>query len=216
MGDGGKLTDHNGKNVDFRNVILIKDDQCGRLGHGGSRRSWLWQRHCTWDDHEAINPSVHSWNSATGLDAVTLAPGAGAGDDRAACRQVHPAAEEQVADRNVTRIEAVVERPRLARRKATTHSSAPPPARADHPGAHQETARRVNPCSGVWPRAASSAYPATTPTKTSWPSTSNPHRRLLAREQSAEPQNRSWWSRRQQSRRYWSCKLSATACCVSP
>ena len=42
--DYGKLTDHNGKNVDFRNVILIMTTNAGRLGprQAGDR---FWQRY---------------------------------------------------------------------------------------------------------------------------------------------------------------------------
>ena len=37
--DHGKLTDHNGKTVDFRNVDPDHDHQCRRVRHGASRRS---------------------------------------------------------------------------------------------------------------------------------------------------------------------------------
>ena len=37
--DHGKLTDHSGKQIDFRNVILIMTTNAGAAGHGAARPS---------------------------------------------------------------------------------------------------------------------------------------------------------------------------------
>ena len=52
--DHGKLTDHNGKQVDFRNVDPDHDDQCGSLRHGAKGRRWASARtKRTGEDEEA-------------------------------------------------------------------------------------------------------------------------------------------------------------------
>ena len=84
--DHGKLTDHNGKQVDFRNVILIMTTNAGAaemarfaIGFGGTQR--------TGEDEEAIK-RIFTPNSATGsmrsspLEAV-------ARDDKQGGRELH-------------------------------------------------------------------------------------------------------------------------------
>jgi ATP-dependent Clp protease ATP-binding subunit ClpA len=98
--DYGKLTDHNGKNVDFRNVILIMTTNAGAsdmakqaIGFGSGIR--------TGDDHEAIN-RLFTPEFRNRLDAVisfaALAPDTiGRVVDKFILQL-----EEQLADRNVT------------------------------------------------------------------------------------------------------------------
>jgi len=38
--DHGKLTDHNGRTVDFRNVVLIMTSNAGASSRQGSNRLW--------------------------------------------------------------------------------------------------------------------------------------------------------------------------------
>ena len=57
--DHGKLTDHNGKKVDFQNVILIMTTNAGRLGprQGGDRLQPLEaRRRRRGGDHAAVQP----------------------------------------------------------------------------------------------------------------------------------------------------------------
>ncbi len=97
--DYGKLTDHNGKNVDFRNVILIMTTNAGAsdmakqaIGFGSGIR--------TGDDHEAIN-RLFTPEFRNRLDAVisfsALAPET---IGRVVDKFVFQL-EEQLADRNV-------------------------------------------------------------------------------------------------------------------
>jgi len=97
--DYGKLTDHNGKNVDFRNVILIMTTNAGAselakpaIGFGSEVR--------TGDDHEAIN-KMFTPEFRNRLDAVisfsALTPQTiGRVVDKFILQL-----EEQLADRNV-------------------------------------------------------------------------------------------------------------------
>src|SRR6202162_410537 len=98
--DYGKLTDHNGKNVDFRNVILIMTTNAGAsdmakpaIGFGSGIREG--------DDHEAIN-RMFTPEFRNRLDAVisfaALAPET---IGRGVCK-FGLQLEEQLADRNVT------------------------------------------------------------------------------------------------------------------
>src|SRR5690349_6171295 len=98
--DYGKLTDHNGKNVDFRNVILIMTTNAGAsdlakpaIGFGSGIREG--------DDHEAIN-RMFTPEFRNRLDAVisfaALSPDTiGKVVDKFVLQL-----EEQLADRNVT------------------------------------------------------------------------------------------------------------------
>jgi ATP-dependent Clp protease ATP-binding subunit ClpA len=98
--DYGKLTDHNGKNVDFRNVILIMTTNAGAsdlakpaIGFGSGIR--------TGDDHEAIN-RMFTPEFRNRLDAtISFAPLSPETIGRVVDKFVLQL-EEQLADRNVT------------------------------------------------------------------------------------------------------------------
>jgi ATP-dependent Clp protease ATP-binding subunit ClpA len=98
--DYGKLTDHNGKNVDFRNVILIMTTNAGAsdlakpaIGFGAEVR--------TGDDEEAIN-RLFTPEFRNRLDAViSFAPLAPETIGRVVDKFILQL-EEQLADRNVT------------------------------------------------------------------------------------------------------------------
>jgi ATP-dependent Clp protease ATP-binding subunit ClpA len=98
--DYGKLTDHNGKHVDFRNVILIMTTNAGAsdlakaaIGFGSSVR--------TGDDEEAIN-KLFTPEFRNRLDAViSFAPLSPETIGRVVDKFVLQL-EEQLADRNVT------------------------------------------------------------------------------------------------------------------
>ena len=120
--DYGKLTDHNGKNVDFRNVILIMTTNAGAselakpaIGFGsGNARATIRRR----------STGCSRRNSATGSTrSISFAPLAPETIGRVVDKFVLQL-EEQLADRNVT-----IELERAARagwrRRATTRCSAP-------------------------------------------------------------------------------------------
>ena len=67
--DHGKLTDHNGKRVDFQNVILIMTTNAGRAATSPRRRSASTARKREGDDEEAIN-RLFSPEFRNRLDAV--------------------------------------------------------------------------------------------------------------------------------------------------
>jgi ATP-dependent Clp protease ATP-binding subunit ClpA len=98
--DYGKLTDHNGKSVDFRNVILIMTTNAGAsdlakpaIGFGSSVRSG--------DDEEAIN-KLFTPEFRNRLDAViSFAPLSPETIGRVVDKFVLQL-EEQLADRDVT------------------------------------------------------------------------------------------------------------------
>ena len=98
--DYGKLTDHNGKNVDFRNVILIMTTNAGAsdlarpaIGFGSGIRHG--------DDHEAIN-RMFTPEFRNRLDAtISFAPLSPATIGQVVGKFVLQL-EEQLADRNVT------------------------------------------------------------------------------------------------------------------
>ncbi|MGH6976150.1 MAG: AAA family ATPase, partial [Stellaceae bacterium] len=98
--DYGKLTDHNGKNVDFRNVILIMTTNAGAsdlakpaIGFGSDVR--------TGDDEEAIN-RMFTPEFRNRLDAViSFAPLTPETVSRVVDKFILQL-EEQLADRNVT------------------------------------------------------------------------------------------------------------------
>src|SRR5476649_1259939 len=98
--DYGKLTDHNGKNVDFRNVILIMTTNAGAaemskpaIGFGNPVR--------TGDDHEAIK-KLFTPEFRNRLDAtISFAPLTRASIDKVVEKFVLEL-EAQLADRDVT------------------------------------------------------------------------------------------------------------------
>jgi ATP-dependent Clp protease ATP-binding subunit ClpA len=98
--DYGKLTDHNGKSVDFRNVILIMTTNAGAselakpaIGFGSGVRQG--------DDHEAIN-RMFTPEFRNRLDAtISFAPLSPETIGRVVDKFILQL-EEQLADRNVT------------------------------------------------------------------------------------------------------------------
>ena len=138
--DYGKLTDHNGKNVDFRNVILIMTTNAGRLraGQAGDR---LRQRHPRGRRSGSDQPDVHAGIPQPARRGH-LVRAAGAGDDRPRRRQVHPAAGG-AARRPQRHDRAELRR---ARAGSPTKGYDPlfgaRPLGPRDPGAHQEAARR--------------------------------------------------------------------------
>ena len=135
--DHGKLTDHNGKKVDFRNVILIMTTNAGAsdmarqaIGFGRSKRDG--------EDEEAIK-RLFTPEFRNRLDAiVAFAPltpeiiGHGGGEVRAAARGA--------AGRPQCHHRAVATTPRLAGRERLRRAVGRPAAGPGHPGAHQEAA----------------------------------------------------------------------------
>ncbi len=98
--DHGKLTDHNGKSVDFRNVILIMTTNAGAaemakppIGFGRSRREG--------DDEEAIN-RLFSPEFRNRLDAVIAFAALGKEVVRLVVEKFVLQLEAQLADRNIT------------------------------------------------------------------------------------------------------------------
>ena len=97
--DYGKLTDHNGKTVDFRNVILIMTTNAGAadlakpaIGFARNERSG--------EDEEGINRLLTPEFGSARLDHSVRESLALSG--RKGRRQVHHATEEKLADRRVT------------------------------------------------------------------------------------------------------------------
>src|SRR6476619_4221315 len=97
--DYGKLTDHNGKNVDFRNVILIMTTNAGAsdlakpaIGFGSGIREG--------DDHEAIN-RMFTPEFRNRLDAVISFAALSPDTIRKVVDKFVLQLEEQLADRNV-------------------------------------------------------------------------------------------------------------------
>jgi ATP-dependent Clp protease ATP-binding subunit ClpA len=98
--DYGKLTDHNGKNVDFRNVILIMTTNAGAsdlakpaIGFGNEQR--------VGDDEEAIN-RLFTPEFRNRLDAVISFSALSAETIGRVVDKFILQLEEQLADRNVT------------------------------------------------------------------------------------------------------------------
>ncbi len=98
--DYGKLTDHNGKTVDFRNVILIMTTNAGAaemakpaIGFGGEVR--------TGDDEEAIN-RLFTPEFRNRLDAIISFSALSAETIGRVVDKFILQLEEQLADRNVT------------------------------------------------------------------------------------------------------------------
>ena len=194
--DYGKLTDHNGKNVDFRNVILIMTTNAGAsdlakpaIGFGSGIREG--------DDQEAIN-RMFTPEFRNRLDAViSFAPLAPETIGRVVDKFVLQL-EEQLADRNVT-IELDDDARELAgRRRATTRCSAP----ARSAASSRSTSRSRSPrscCSGSSRRAGSSRCRSTMkPTSSPSPSASARQRRRTSRRKTS-PKRRNWSNNRVRS-----------------
>ena len=137
--DHGKLTDHNGKQVDFRNVILIMTTNAGAsemakaaIGFGNSKR--------TGDDEEAIN-RLFTPEFRNRLDATI------AFDSLPPAVVHHGGAEVRAAARGAARrprrhLRARRQGDRLARRARLRRSHGRASARPPDPGSDQEAARR--------------------------------------------------------------------------
>ncbi len=140
--DHGKLTDHNGKSVDFRNVILIMTTNAGAadlakppMGFSSSKREG--------DDTEAIN-KMFTPEFRNRLELGDCLLGAAARCDRQGRREVYlPARGAARRPRRHHRADGgggQVDRGEGLRREVRR-----PPARARHPGVHQEAAGRRAP-----------------------------------------------------------------------
>jgi len=135
--DYGKLTDHNGKNVDFRNVILIMDHQCRRGRHGqGSDRvtnappARARTRTDQPDVHAGIRNRLDCDHPVRGADARII--------QRVVDKFVIEL-EGQLADRGVM-IETDRRRPGSGSAARVTIPRWRAAAGAHHPGIRQETA----------------------------------------------------------------------------
>ena len=137
--DHGKLTDHNGKQIDFRNVILIMTTNAGasdRAARGDRLR--LAKREG--DDEEAIN-RLFTPEFRNRLDAIIpfgVAAGAGRPSGRG---EVRPAARGP-ARRARRHLRPDAGSDRLAGRQGLRRAHGRPSARPRHPGARQEAAGR--------------------------------------------------------------------------
>ena len=137
--DHGKLTDHNGKSVDFRNVVLIMTTNAGAsdlarapMGFGRAKREG--------DDTEAIN-RMFTPEFRNRLDAVITVRRPAAGDHHEGGREVRVPAGG-AAGRPRRHHRALRGRGQVAGRDRLRREVRRPAARARHPGAHQEAARR--------------------------------------------------------------------------
>ena len=137
--DHGKLTDHNGKQVDFRNVILIMTTNAGASDMAKAAYGFTRQKR-EGDDMEAIN-RLFAPEFRNRLDAIItfahLSPEIivqGGREVRASARGA--ARRPQRHHRAVGGGEPLADRQRLRR------ADGRPPDGAGDPGAHQEGARR--------------------------------------------------------------------------
>ena len=89
--DHGKLTDHNGKQVDFRNVILIMTTNAGAADLAKAADRLHGRTSATGDDKEAIN-RLFTPEFRNRLDAVIAFGAPAAGGHRQGRRQVRAAA----------------------------------------------------------------------------------------------------------------------------
>ncbi len=137
--DHGKLTDHNGKSVDFRNVILIMTTNAGAsdmakhaMGFGSSEAHGR--------GHGSDQPDVHAGVPQPSRCGRAVRRPA-AGGDHQGRREVHlPARGAARRSRGAHR--AVGGGDALAGREGLRREVRRPSARPRHPGVHQEAARR--------------------------------------------------------------------------
>ena len=137
--DHGKLTDHNGKSVDFRNVILIMTTNAGAadlakaaIGFGKSVREG--------DDQEAIN-RLFTPEFRNRLDAIVAFGNLPPEVVHQVVQKFVLQLEAQLADRGVT-FDLSEEADPVAGREGLRQPHGCAPARPRHPGAHQAAARR--------------------------------------------------------------------------
>ena len=137
--DHGKLTDHNGKKIDFRNVVLIMTTNAGAadmarpaIGFGSTKREG--------DDTEAIN-RMFTPEFRNRLDAVIPFAGPATGDHPQGGREVRvPAGSPARRPRRHHRADRG--RRQVARRDGLRREVRRQALGARHPGAHQEAAGR--------------------------------------------------------------------------
>ena len=137
--DHGKLTDHNGKQVDFRNVILIMTTNAGAADMAKQAYGFTRTKR-EGDDVEAIN-RMFAPEFRNRLDCHHHLRASVAGDHRQGGREIRAAARSaarrpQRHHRIVRRGHALADRQRLRRIDGRAADG------ARHPGAHQEAARR--------------------------------------------------------------------------
>ena len=137
--DHGKLTDHNGKQVDFRNVILIMTTNAGAADMAKQAYGFTRGKR-EGDDVEAIN-RMFAPEFRNRLDAIDHLRAPVAGGHHQGGREVRAAARgaarrPQRHHRTLGRGDALADRQRL--RRADGRAADGP----RHPGAHQEAAGR--------------------------------------------------------------------------
>ncbi len=140
--DHGKLTDHNGKKIDFRNVVLIMTTNAGAsdaaresIGFGRGKREG--------EDEEAIK-KLFTPEFRNRLDAtISFAP-LNALDDRPRGREVRARARSP-ADRPRRHLRPDAGSDALAGREGLRRCLRRTPAGARDPGEHQEAARGRDP-----------------------------------------------------------------------
>ena len=150
--DNGKLTDHNGRTVDFRNVVLIMTSNAGAmeqaqnaLGFGRSRREG--------EDTAAVE-QMFTPEFRNRLDAVISFSALPKEVILQVVEKFVLQLEAQLMDRNV-QIELTPRGGRVAGRQGLRRQDGRAPARPGDPGAHQEAAGRGAARSASSPRAAS-------------------------------------------------------------
>ncbi len=137
--DHGKLTDHNGKQVDFRNVILIMTTNAGASDMAKAAYGFTRQKR-EGDDMEAIN-RLFAPEFRNRLDAIITFNHLSPEVITKVVEKFVLQLEAQLADRNVT-IELSEEAIALADRQRLRRADGRAADGARDPGAHQEGARR--------------------------------------------------------------------------
>ena len=150
--DHGKLTDHNGKTVDFRNVILIMTTNAGAsdLAQRGDR---VRRARPAWASDDDAIKRLFTPEFRNRLDAIIGFAGLTPEIVGRVVEKFVMQLEAQLADRNVT-IELSLGREGVARRTRLRPALRRAAAGARHPGAHQEVRSPRNCCSASSPRAA--------------------------------------------------------------
>ena len=125
--DHGKLTDHNGKQVDFRNVILIMTTNAGASEMAQGRRSASAARSATGDDEEAIN-RLFTPEFRNRLDAIIAFARCRRRSSHRVVEKFVLQLEAQLADRGVT-FDLTEEATRVACREGLRRAHGRAPAR---------------------------------------------------------------------------------------
>ena len=137
--DHGKLTDHNGKQVDFRNVILIMTTNAGASDMAKAAYGFTRTKR-EGDDIEAIN-RLFAPEFRNRLDAIITFAHLSQEVIAKVVEKFVLQLEAQLGDRNVT-IELSEEATPLADRQRLRRADGRAADGARDPGAHQEAARR--------------------------------------------------------------------------